>query len=455
MSGAKWSARRVAAEVLYRVESREAYAGMALDSFFQKHPVPARERAFATELVYGALRRRNTLHWLLEQVSRRPLTEIDPRLLAILETAVYQLWFLSGSPEYAVVHEAVELARQGGHAGTAGFVNGVLRELLRQRWQISYPDPKEDPAGHLSLAGSHPRWLVERWLGRWGFSEVQRLCALNNQPPPVVIRVNTLRTDGAGLAAALARDGYICRPGRWVAEALQLQAGEVPLAKTSAWQDGLCQVQDESSMMASLVLDPRPGQFVLDVCSAPGGKTTHLAALMKNRGRLLAIDVHAHRLRLVAENCRRLGVSIVQTCPGDARRVLPNLPNLADRILLDAPCSGTGVLRRRPDARWRINPNQIRDLPVLQGELLQAAANCLRPGGRLVYSTCSIEPEENEQVVARFLAERSDYKAVDPPANLLQGLTAVKPGMGVQLLPHRHGVDGFFIACLERVSRQE
>jgi 16S rRNA (cytosine967-C5)-methyltransferase len=334
LSGAKWSARRVAAEVLYRVESREAYAGMALDSFFQKHPVPARERAFATELVYGALRRRNTLHWLLEQVSRRPLTEIDPRLLAILETAVYQLWFLSGSPEYAVVHEAVELARQGGHAGTAGFVNGVLRELLRQRWQISYPDPKEDPAGHLSLAGSHPRWLVERWLGRWGFSEVQRLCALNNQPPPVVIRVNTLRTDGAGLAAALARDGYICRPGRWVAEALQLQAGEVPLAKTSAWQDGLCQVQDESSMMASLVLDPRPGQFVLDVCSAPGGKTTHLAALMKNRGRLLAIDVHAHRLRLVAENCRRLGVSIVQTCPGDARRVLPNLPNLADRLSL-------------------------------------------------------------------------------------------------------------------------
>ena len=159
---------------------------------------------------------------------------------------------------------------------------------------------------------------------------------------------------------------------------------------------------------------------------------------MKNRGRLLAIDVHAHRLRLVAENCRRLGVSIVQTCPGDARRVLPNLPNLADRILLDAPCSGTGVLRRRPDARWRINPNQIRDLPVLQGELLQAAANCLRPGGRLVYSTCSIEPEENEQVVARFLAERSDYKAVDPPANSPR-TNRYETGHGVQLLPHRTG----------------
>lgn len=444
-------AREVALLALRDVDEGQAYAGLALDRALKGHPLSRRDRALATELVYGASRRRNTLDWAIAQAASRPLDKMSPWVRADLRLAAYQLLFLDRIPPSAAVNEAVELAKKYGHAGLASFVNGVLRGLLRKKDSLSYPSPDSDPVGYLALRHSHPEWLVKRWLDRYGFEATEALLRANNENPPLVLRPNRLKTDREGLVQALEAEGAAAEPARLVPEAVVLREGPA-FEDLRSFRDGLFSVQDEGSILVGQVLRPRPGYTVLDACAAPGGKSAHLAELMDNQGRVVAVDPHDHKLALIRDNARRLGTSIVTPQLGDARDVGRAMAGQADAVLVDAPCSGLGVLRRRPDARWRKSAEQVEELHRLQVGILEGAAAAVRPGGTMVYSTCTVEPEENQGTVEAFLARHPEFERESLRAYLPASL-AREPGVEqgwLQLLPHVHGTDGFFIARLRR-----
>ncbi len=444
-------ARDLALRTLHRVDVDKAYASLALGEVLEAYPADKRERALATELAYGVCRRLNTLDYLIGCFSRRPVAELDPWVRNALRLAVYQIAYLERVPAPAAVNAAVEQARRFANAGAAAFANAVLHGYLRGREAVRFPDPDTDPVGHLSLVHSHPEWLVRRWLARFGFDGARRLLEFDNTAAPVTVRANRLRTTPEDLAARLAAEGVAARPGRWAPEALVIE-GFPRLEELAAFREGLFQVQDEAAILVGRALDPRPGETVLDAAAAPGGKATHIAELMGGRGRVIANDVHPGRLALIEASCRRLGIGCVETVAMDGRDLPGRFAGAADRVLLDAPCSGLGVLRRRPDARWRKSEALIADLAGLQRELLAAAARCVRPGGVLVYSTCTLEPEENGAVVDAFLNGNPDFAPESLAPHLpreLAGEAGVADGR-VQLLPHVHGIDGFFITRLRR-----
>jgi len=445
---------------LISVEREGAYANLALQKLMSaprraatRHMEP-RDAGLLTELVYGVLRRRNTLDWVIDQFSRVPAARMNYIARNIVRLGVYQLLFLERVPESAACNESVELAKTWRLGGLSGFVNGLLRNIARRRDEISYPDPDQDPVLHISVRYSHPAWLVERWLQRFGQEETIALCRTNNEPPPVVLRCNSLKIDPGGLIRRLEQDGIAARPSPLIPGAVRV-APHTAITGLSSFKAGCFAVQDESSMLASLVLRPQPGSTVIDACAGPGGKTAHLAQLMENSGRLLAFDVHPHRLRLIADACRRLGVTNVSTLLQDATAPPDDMRGLADYLLVDAPCSGLGVIRRRPDLRWKVQATDLAAHARQQEQLLSGISNCIKPGGIMLYSTCSTEPEENGEVVAAFLNSHERWQAVDmsnlaPPAFLIDDDDCRMASQGcLQLLPHRHGTDGFFLAVLK------
>lgn len=446
----------MALKVLREVDEKDAYANLALDEALRRSHLEPRERALATELVYGVTRRRATLDWALNHCATRPIGHMDPWVRAALRQGAYQVMYLTRIPQSAAVNEAVELAKRYGHAGTGKFVNGVLRGLLRKLPTLEFPDPESEPVISLALRYSHPAWLVEDWLERFGREETIRLMEAGNLVPPVTIRVNRRKITRDELQARLAAEGITAAPTHWSNDGLVLGGlnSALGLAKLSAFQDGLFLVQDESSMLVAPVVAPQPGEFIIDVAAAPGGKTTHMAELMGPEGRILAMDVHPHKATLVKENAKRLGLNTVQVMTADAREVGSLFPQQADAVLVDAPCSGLGTLARRPDARWRKAPEDIDALTVIQREILKSAAKAVKPGGRLVYSTCTIEPKENQEMIAWFLVEHPEFKPDTIWSYLPAGLWR-EPGAAegmVQILPHRHGMDGFFIARVRRTE---
>lgn len=447
-------AREVALKALKAIEERDAYANLVLDDVLRRFPLEGRDRALATELVYGVARRQGTLDWAIELASSRPLAQMDPWVRGILREAAYQVLYLDKVPPSAAVNEAVELAKNYSHAGTAKFVNGVLRGLLRKLPDLPYPAPEDDIVRHLALRHSHPEWLVKGWVERYGPAEAAALMEAYNAQPPVTVRVNRLKGSREQLRQLLEREGVQAAPTRWSPDGLTITGltSVAGLSRLQAFQTGWLTVQDESSMLVAPVLAPQPGETVLEVAAAPGGKSTHLAELMDNRGKVIALDIHPHKLKLIKDNTRRLGTTIVAPVQGDAREVDKLLHEQVDRVLVDAPCSGLGVLGRRPDARWRKTPEDPPQLAVLQREILEAAARVLKPGGVLVYSTCTIDPRENQGVVAAFLADHPEFEADDLWPYLPVGLwrEPTMPLGCIQLLPHRHKTDGFFIARLEK-----
>lgn len=440
--------RQAAVDILSAIEEREAYAGLALDAQLARRAVPPTARAYVTEVVYGVLRWRGTLDWMIEQCSRRPVAELDPAVRHILRVAAYEVRFLETVPAPVACHAAVELAKARFHRGVAAFVNGVCRQLARREaagdWP--WPDLQDDPVTALAVRTSHPPWLVARWTERLGVEEARQLCEANNVPPPLHLRVNALRTTREELAARLGEHGAQVQAGPWAPQSLHVR-GLGRVADHPDFQAGLFTVQDEGAQLVSLVLDPQPGERVVDLCAAPGGKTTHLAELMGNRGQVVAVDVHPHKLPLVERAARRLGIDIITTVAADGR-TLPGKLAPAHRVLVDAPCTGLGVVRRRPDLRWRKGPEEIGALSRLQGELLEAAGRLTAPGGVLVYSTCSTEPEETTRVVRAFLESHPEFA----PSPLPLPVFVPADGFGGYLYPHRHGTDGFFVARLQKIN---
>lgn len=440
------SAREAALRTLHQVEVAGAYAHVYLPRLLAASDLSRQERALATELTYGTLRRRATLDYRVAQVCHRPLAHLSPWIRNLLRIGAYELLFLDRTSPAATCHSLVQLAHRYGHTGSSRLANAVLRRLSDHLNDLNFPDPTADPVDYLSIEYSLPRWLVERWRQRWP-QEVEALCEAQNQPAPLTVRVNLRRTRPAELAERWEAAGLPVTPCQWAPEGLTVNHGGA-VRELPGYAEGLFGVQDEASLLVGYLAAPAPGSLVVDLCSAPGSKATHLAEIMGDRGAVVAIDVHQPRLRLVKMEAARLGLSSVIPLCADGRMVPHLLREPADVVVVDAPCSGTGTLRRRPDARWRKQPEQIAQLSVLQGQLLQAAAQVVRSGGVLIYSTCSLEPEENEDVIRQFREVRSDFIPDLPP--LAPELAGDRREGWLRLWPHRHGTDGFFICRLRK-----
>lgn len=438
------NARAEAAKIIDNVFSDGAYANLALNKALGQHNYNEQDRRFITELVYGTVKAKGTIDWILRQFVSRPLGKIDPVILNILRLGVFQILFLERIPASAACNESVNIAKQLGHEGTGKFVNGVLRNIVREKDNIVYPDKDKDPKQYLAIKEYHPDWLIKRWLKQFGFEGTHILCKFDNQPPTLTLRVNTLAIKTGEFLKQLQEDGFEAELSKWCFDGIV--CSKIPSLKIlfEKYSDKFY-IQDESSMLVAKVLDPKAGQIVLDLCSAPGGKTTHLAQLMNNNGIIYATDVHEHKLKLIEENAQRLGIKIIKPSLQDAAEFKPEWEGIADRVLVDAPCSGLGVLRRRAEARWRKSKVDLKIFPPLQREILSNAAKYVKVGGSLVYSTCTLEQAENHYIPAEFLENNPNwsYKYFPHPitGELIEEL---------QLLPHVDGTDGFYICALER-----
>lgn len=467
--------RRAAFDILLRIEKERSYADILIDRELSADALKGPDRGLLTELVYGVLRRRGTLDHIINQFSKQHAEKLERSVLILLRIGLYQEFFLDRVPVSAAVNETVELA----HAlapRAAGFINAVLRRADRERDAIRYPDRDSDPAGFIAACYSNPLWITADWIGQLGVEAAEALARAMLVTPPFTVRVNTLKTSREELRARLATQGLAAEAGRYSPFALHL-AGSIQLATLPSFREGLFTVQDESSQMAAILLDPRPGERVLDLCAAPGGKTTHIAQLMENRGAILACDAAPRKLELVEETAARLGITIIRTLPLNAAKPLTPLDGILsadahsegeggdeagaavrikaerfDRILVDAPCSGLGVLRRNPEGKWWKSRQNITELVLIQKAILRNAADRLAEGGTLLYATCSTTCEENEAVVDDFLSRRPDF--------VLEDLRALFPDYAklftergcFRSWPHRHGMDGFFAARLRRIK---
>jgi 16S rRNA (cytosine967-C5)-methyltransferase len=439
-------ARQTALRVLHAIDAEQAYTDVALRQMLDGSALERRGRAFVTACVYGVVRWQGRIDWLLSKACSRPLDALTPWIRNILRLGTYQCLWMERVPPRAAVHASVDLARRFGHAGVAGLVNGVLRTLLRQHATYALPDADTQPAAHLAVAHSHPQWLVERWLDRYGWARTLALCVENNRPRDVTLRINTLRIAPRALAQRLVQEGLrAVRPSRLLAEALVVQ-GTSRLDTLASYRDGLFQVQDEGAILVAPLCRAQPGQRVLDACAAPGGKTTHLAEIMGDTGQILACDTQASRLRLLDANVRRLRLTSITPVVSDGTGPPPWL-GVFDRILVDAPCSGLGVLSRHPDIKWRKDPESLQGMQAMQLALLETQRRCLAADGLLVYSVCSNEPEETRDVVRTFLERHPDMRlealAGDLPKELDQLSSRLET---LDLTPDQYGTEGVFAA---------
>ena len=418
-----------------------AYADRALHGEARRHGLAPRDRALAMRLAYGVVQRRATLDHVIERLAGRPVERLEPAVLTALRLGMLQLVFLDRVPAHAAVGESVELAKAGSRGG-AGLVNAVLRRAAREAPRLVQALPQRTPA-EAALRHSHPVWIAELWFEALGADAARALMASGNEPAEAALRANVLRIEPALLRERLpvpsrAADGL---PEGLVLEA-PFDAFGSPL-----WEDGLFMPQSRAAMAVARAVEPRPGQRVLDLCAAPGGKTTHLAALMGDEGRVVAIERHPGRAEALARTAARMGASCVEVRTADAAE--PQEPGAYDRVLADPPCSDLGTLAARPDVRWRKDSDTTAALATLQAAILDAAATAVRPGGVLVYSTCTISPAENERQIAAFLERRRDFTPDELPSDLPVWDHPSVPGF-LQTLPHRDGTDGFFIARLRR-----
>jgi len=438
-------ARTVAHDVLVRVETEAAFADRLLGARLES--LSRADRALASELVYGALAWQGRLDHHLGQLVRGSVASLDPPVRAALRLGLYQLLFLDRVPAYAAVDASVRLAHRRGR-GAAGLVNAVLRRAAREgRAGLTLPDASADPIDRLAVEWSHPRWLVARLADEIGLEELPALLAAHNRSGEVTVRVNQLRTTGETLIRDLAAHGMHAAPARWADGALALERGAGALRSLPPFRDGHFAFQGEASQLVTLLLGTRPGACVLDACAAPGGKTVQAAAAAAPGGRVVALDVQAGGVRRIAVEATRLGLGAVHPVVADARR--PPLRGTFDAVLVDAPCSGLGTLRRHPELRWRRREDDLGRLAILQGQLLAGAAPLVRPGGTLVYAVCTPMRAETDDVVARFLGAHPRFARESAAPYLPARAAALVSADGtLRTWPHRHDLDAFFAARL-------
>ena len=437
--------RSVALSALRQVV-RGIHADNALDKASSRAVLSNLDRQLATELVYGAVRQQRTLNVLIDRLLRKPEKPTsDLRLL--LQLGIYQMRYMDRIPPSAAVNTTVNLAKINGLEGLAALINGVLRAYQRQQNDLMNDWHRSDSLiERIGVEYSFPDWLVEHWLEVLGETETIELCNYFNQSPLIDLRVNRLKTDRVTVLAALIESGINAVPIDYLEQGIRLTGKVGAIPRLPGYQEAWWSVQDSSAQLVAKFLDPQPGEVIVDACAAPGGKTTHIAELMNDQGVIWAIDSSQSRLRQVAQNCERLGLQSVQIKTGDGRQQ-DDLVGTVDRALLDAPCSGLGTLHRRADARWQKTLANLQALGRLQAELLESCASWVKPGGTLVYATCTVHPIENAQVIQPFLLAHPEW-TISPPEGFL-GTLANAEGY-VTIWPHRHQMDGFFIVRLTK-----
>ncbi len=441
--------RKLAVDILNRVDEERAFAEPLLDAVLEAgRPAGDADRGMLTFLVYGTLRMRGFLDFLIDSFYKGKPDKLQKGIRNILRVALYQARFAGKIPVYAAIDEAVNTTRQI-FPGREKLVNAILRNALRGMDDVKFPPFDTDPAGHISIVHSHPRWLVERWIGHFGIEETLELCRADNKIPPIALRVNRLKTTRENMLERLALSGHDVKPSVYSPDGIILARPLVSLREMPDVATGLLYVQDEASQLVSRLLAPRRGERVLDLCSGSGGKTTHLAALMENDGEIVAADIQPGKLAALESTAKRWGIAVVKTAVVDAADTAgPSGLGSFDRVLVDAPCSGLGTLRRNPEIRWHLTGQRLGEFPPLQKRILANAAACVKTGGHLLYSTCSVMPEENDGVVEAFLEGNTDFAVVGKPTTV--PAEVLDPRGFLRTFPHRHGTDGFFGALLRR-----
>jgi 16S rRNA (cytosine967-C5)-methyltransferase len=450
------SARQTAFLALRDIDRRDSYTDIALDRVLEKSDLKGsdreaalRDRGLVTELVYGIVRRQRTLDTLIEQLSQKPISKQAPDLRRILQIGLYQLRYLDQIPDSAAVNTSVDLAKSNGLKGLSGVVNGILRTYLRLSENNQDPLILPDQlVPRLGIFYSFPDWIIALFLEQFGQAETELLCQYFNQPPTIDIRVNILKTTLETVEKAFQDNQIEVSRLTGFPQALRLIKGTRAIHKLPGFNEGWWTVQDASTQLVSHLLDPQPKEVIIDACAAPGGKTTHIAELMGDQGTIWACDRTASRLKKLDKTMERLGITSIQTLVGDSRE-FKQFANLGDRVLVDAPCSGLGTLHRNPDLRWRQTPDKIQELTQLQGELLTQAASWVKPQGSLVYGTCTLNFQENQAVIQRFLENHPHWR-ICPLSSFLPQSFLNNTDQWIQIFPHRHKMDGFFIVKLER-----
>ena len=440
------SPRQLAFLALRDIYLNGAYTDIALDRVLRQHALKNVDRGLVSELVYGVVRRKRSLNALIDQLGKKKAARQPPDLLIILHLGLYQLRYLEQIPPFAAVNTSVELAKANGWKKLAGVVNGILREYIRQAENREPLQLPSEPISRLGILHSFPDWIVKIFISQLGEKETEQLCNWFNQPATIEVRINPLKTSLERVKRELLAIGVQGAEIPHLPQALRLIGPVGSVAKLPGFADGWFSIQDSSAQLVTHLLDPQPGETIVDACAAPGGKTTHIAELMGDRGTIWACDRHSQRLQKVRENAARLQLKSIKIYSGDSR-VQTQLTNQADRVLVDAPCSGLGTLHKRPDIRWRQNLHKIQELCQLQPEILTNAASWVKPRGKLVYATCTLNPQENEAVITSFLQSHPNWKIELPKNSSPASFFVTSKGM-IRVFPHRHQMDGFFMVKL-------
>lgn len=424
--------RKTAYFALADVESKKSYSNLALNH----HIICGKpgSPAFVRELVYGVLENKMLLDYLIDRIVPTGSAKIKTSDRIVLRMGIYQLEYMNSVPEYAAVNESVELAKRFCR-GRQGFINASLRAFIKGKYAIGLPDRGDDEVRHLSVRYSYEPWIVELWLGQYNADFVEELLKAGNAAPDLVVRANSLKTTRDELVQRLAASGCVVEIGNLCDEAIHIKKGTA-LIDNNLYRGGMYSIQDEASMFVAAMLDPRPGDTVMDVCAAPGGKTMAIAERMGNTGRVVASDVYIRKLNLIEKEAKRLGISIVETRTWDATKVDSEMTEKADKVLVDAPCTGLGTVRRKPEIKYKKRTADMDSLPAKQLLILTASSKYVKPGGTLIYSTCTINPNENQKVTGEFLKRNPSFKKEE----------------AIQLMPNVNGTDGFFICKMQRAE---
>lgn len=442
------SIREQVVDLLLEVEQDKSYAQLSLKNAMQD--LEGRDRALATEIFYGTLKYQIQLDYWLGEYSKTPVKKMKPLIRNLLRMSLYQMQYLDKIPVSAVINEAVKITKKRKFQGLSGFVNGLLRTLDREKEKLSLPNPKESFTSYLSIKYALPEWIIEMWLKTYSREEVEAICTALNRRAEVCGRWNPLKGSEEELMATLKQEGVEMTPGRLVEEAFYVKKVD-RLQNLASFKVGAWTVQDESAMLVAHVVAPEKGEKILDMCSAPGGKSVHMAALMENKGEIIACDIHPHKLELIEKNAKRLGVTIIRPMIQDGTLFNEAFVNQFDKILLDAPCSGLGIMKRKPDIRHHKTREDLEEIALIQRAIVQNAVKYLKPGGRLVYSTCTISYEENEKM-AYEISEKYGLERENVANTIPKCLrNEVKEGM-IQILPQMADTDGFFIASFRKRS---
>jgi 16S rRNA (cytosine967-C5)-methyltransferase len=442
--------REIAIKCLYDVMEKKGYTNIVIDKHLTDNSLKEIDRGFITEIVYGTIRNIFKIDYIIRQNSKIRLKKISPWIINILRAGVYQIMFMDKVPVSAACNESVKLSKKYGHGATSKFVNGVLRNIGRNIDNIKYPSKEQEPILYLSIKYSFPVWMVEMFIKRFGFEFCEDLLAKSNEVPNITVKNNSLKITNNQLKELFTKEAYNFSTGEHITDSFILKNSS-DIKKVKGFNEGLFHIQDESSMLVANVLSPSENDIVLDVCAAPGGKSANISQIMNNKGTVISRDIHQHKIKIMNDLFNRLGITNAKASVFDGTKLDNSLIEKCDKVLVDAPCSGLGIIKKKPDIKLQRTKEDIEELANISNEILNKAAKYVKPNGRLVFSTCTITKEENEDALYKFLENNKEFEIEDITDRLPNTLhkDTCKKGY-IEIFPNVDNVDGFFIASLKK-----